>query len=757
MLAIKVWGQAPNWFFVAEGVRYPEEVAAYRKTGMTVLWVRLPFRMDGDFSDYDALLDEADKQKLPYILALDLRPPPMLRTSFRCAPHDAAYWAWLRRWLDVVIPHFCQRPHLLGYALGREVDEAVSYDDEGFALFLQRRYPSLELLAKAWQLPISSWFISQATAMQADDQQSPLQYGRPSLDVALYQWITLQTLLTLWAQEVRQRDPNPQHLLFAGPLTTYRSLAVVPPDYQGIIPFLSPERAESDWTTHNCHAVAIARRGGRFLVLPMLTTRLRDGRVIHPEALSRWAMAAIAMGASGVIFNDWSAIHEVNEVRDHVTALVQRVKSELPSPLSPKTRTAILYTPFGEGTLDGQGRPLYGFAVLPKSPASPVRLSWDEPASLFFALRFHPWGTVDVLTPMELTAEWLSRYRVLFAPVAAYLEPPMQANLAAFVANRGIVVADLGLGAFHAEVPFQTLPPTLKDLFGLTVLRRLVIGPSVRTNLVVVRPHPLFPNLPEGFEIGNAVGAFGPVLGLMPAARAHYWGLFTVARTGKRIVKQEGKTVVLPGVPERAAVLINSYGRGYAVFASTFLWTMWSPQDIGFDRFHGGLISQGATLQLVNSSFVPSVWVSETDKGILLINPTKEPQSILLHWRMPICYALLGTMVRPVSFSPFIQAIQMRLRPHDWVFLLPVADLFPPAEVTAEIVADQLRLKIGPTPTGRVAVRFWHLPLSSPSNRWRVRVGQGREEQEVAPDQWGRVVVPDVPTPTTITLMPAKD
>jgi len=122
-LATGATGQMPYWFFAAEGLRSSEELDAYRKAGMSVLWVQINYRMDGDFSDYDALLDEADRMKIPYIVALDLRPPPMLRQTFRCAPHDPAYLVWLRRWLDTVIPHFRQRPNLLGYALGREVDE----------------------------------------------------------------------------------------------------------------------------------------------------------------------------------------------------------------------------------------------------------------------------------------------------------------------------------------------------------------------------------------------------------------------------------------------------------------------------------------------------------------------------------------------------------------------------------------------------------------------------------------------------------
>jgi len=741
----------PDWFFSAEGLRSPEELSAYTKAGMSVLWVQINYRMDGDFSDYDALLDEADRMKVPYIIALDLRPPPMLRQTLRCAPHDPAYLVWLGRWLDTVISHFRQRPNLLGYALGREVDEVVSYDDEGFVLFLQSRYQSLEQLSKSWQLPVNSWLVPQAVAMQADDQQSPLQYGRPSLDAALYRWTTLHNLLTLWAQEVRRRDPNPQHLLFAGPLTTYRSLGVIPPDYQGVIPFLSPERAEADWLAHNCHAVAIARRGGRFIVVPMLTTRLKDGRVILPEALIRWSMAAIAMGARGVIFNDWSAINDFPAVRENLAALISRVQSEIPENASPVTRTAILYTPFGEGTLDAQGFPLYGFALLPGAQTQPLRLTWDEPASLFFSLRFNAWGTVDAITPFELTPETLSRYRVLFAPVAAYLEPAMQANLASFVANGGIVVADLGLGAFQAEAPFQTFPPTLRELFGLTVIRRLVVGPSIRTNMVVVRSHPLFPNIPEGFEIGNQTGAFGPVLGLMPAARSHYWALLTVARTGKRFVRQGSEIRVLPGIPERAAVLINSYGRGYAVFASTFLWTLWSPKDVGFDLFHGSLIERGSALRVVGS-FVPNVWVSAMDKGILVINPTDAPQPVRLLWRTPVFYALTNATVRPVSTLPLVQEITLTLHPHDWTFLHPIADLSPPVEVTAEAKGkDSLKLRLGGALRGKTNVRFW-LPSSAKNLRAVIEQDGAAQKRQLVPDQWGRFVLEGVPTPSNLTV-----
>lgn len=753
--AFNASAQTLSWFFLAEGVQRPEDLDDYQRAGMNVLWVEIPYRPDSDFSDYDQLLDEADKRNLPYIIALDLRPPAAMRQSMRCSPFDNAYLTWLRLWLNTVIPHFRNRAKLLGYALGREVDEAISYDDEGFASFLQSQYQTLENLSKFWRIPVNSWQIPQVIAMHLDDENSPLSYGRPSFDVALYRWTTLQNLLSLWAREVRIRDPNPQHLLFAGPLKTYRSLAVVTLDYQGVIPYISPERAEVDWQGHNCHAVAIARRGGRFIVIPMLTTKLKEGQIIAPEGLIRWTMASIAMGAKGAIFKSWETIEAKPIVRDNITALVKRIQYEIPPDAIPNTRTAILYTPFGEGVMDSQGFPLYGFAIANDIQANPIRLSFDEPASLFFSLRFNPYGTVDSITPFELTPEILSRYKVLFAPVAAYLEPAMQANLAKFVANGGIVVADLGIAAFQANTPFQTFPPTIMDLFGLTGMAGFVAGPSVRANMVVVNPHSLFANMPRGFNFGKPKGAFGPVLGFVPTTKAHFWASLALTGTIGGFKKQgrEGRTFPITG---RAGVLINNYKRGFAIFASTFLWTLWSPMDFGFDLFHGSLLERSSPLRLVTNSFMPPIWVSETNKGILVINPTSFHQQVRLVWQTPIFYAITNAFVRPIRMRPLMQEIVLNLRPHDWMFLKPIADLNPPVEVIAESQnANEFKLRLGTSPARTVTIGFW---LPSEIKRLLVKIERNGEtrEHEIAPDRWGKFTIENVPTPSTLIASPLQ-
>lgn len=753
-------GQELGWIIGADGLRYPEDLALYRQAGMTVLWVSVFYRPDGNFSDYDALLDAADKDGMVYIIALDLRPPPLLGSTFRCALHDANYLTWLRRWLDVVIPHFRHRPNLLGYALGRQVDETISYDDEGFALFLQNRYQTLEQLSSAWQLPVTSWLIPQQVAMQADDNLSPVRYGRPSLDAALYRWLTLGDLLALWAKEVRARDSNPKRPLVAGPLTTYRSLAVVPPDYQIVMPYLSPERAEADWLAHNAHAVAIARRGGRFRVLPMLTVRLTDGRLVPPEMLMRWVMAAVAQGASGFVLNDWSALKESNDLQVHVAAVSRRLATEIPLNATPIPKWAILYTPFGEGVMDRQGFPLYGFAQ-PRGnqTAFPLRLSLDEPAPLFFALRFHAWGVTDCLTPEELTPDFLSRYRVLFAPMPVYLDPKMQSGFVAFVTNGGTVVADFGVGAFQSEAPFQVLPPAMQELFGVTVLRRILFDPQLRTNMVVFQWHPLFPNAREGLELGNPLLSFGAIIGLTSGAKAQPWALLTTARAGKRVIQQEGRRRVIPGRLEIAAVFVNEYGRGYVIFAPTLLWAFWSPRDFGFGLFHGSLISRWATLTVAEGGFIPPVWVSEMDKGILVVNPTGEQQAVRLHLRSPIFYAFNEGVARPLPTFPAAQEILLSLRPNDWLFLRPVAEVSPPTAVqVVQLSPDRITFRLDPNPNGFTSLgllgNFYR--TVAPHHQVTIESVRGKHERIVQPDQWGSVIIERIPVPATVTVAPVQ-
>jgi hypothetical protein len=747
----------PDWWLAADGLRDPDDLPLYRQIGLTVLWVSVPYRPDGDLSGYDRLLDTADRLGMPYIIALDLRPPAM-RPPIRCAPHDVNYLLWLRRWLDIAIPYFRNRPNLLGYALGRQVDETVSYDDEGFALFLRQKYGTLERLQQAWQLPVRDWRIAQLTAMQSDDELSPLRYSRPSLDVALYHWTILRNLLVLWAEEVRRRDP--QRMLIAGPLTTYRSLAVVPPGYQVIAPFLSPEWSESDWLTHNCQSVTIARRSGRFRALPMLTVRSRDGRIVNSEALVRWAVAAFAQGASGFVLSDWSALKESEPLRLSVMALTHRLKAEVPPDATPRPKTAILYTPFAEGVLSPDGFPLYGFAIPPRNTqAFPLRLGINEPATLFAWLRFHGWGTVDCLTPEELTPEFLGKYRTLLAPMPAYLDEGMQANLATFVANGGIFVADFGAGAFQAEIPFQTLPTGLRELLGVWAMQQVLANMELRAEMTVLFPHPLFPDLPEGTHLGDLENSFGLIMGFASGFQVEPWAESLTMRRGRRFIRRDGRRRVQLGPRTFAGIFIHPYGRGYAIFATTLLWALWTPQTEGFVRFHANLLGRFASAMVIPNGFPPPAWMSETDKGIWVINPTAKAQQVSVRLRTPIFYAFNEGTAQPIAGSPAAEEVTISLRPNDWVFLRPIAEISAPVSVRVEqLTPQQVRLRLdAPTPM-TVALRLISDRYRLNASRHKVVIAtqQGTQERTVIPDRWGFVPIADVPVPSVVTITPAE-
>ncbi|MCX7969926.1 MAG: hypothetical protein N3B10_15740, partial [Armatimonadetes bacterium] len=150
----------------------------------------------------------------------------------------------------------------------------------------------------------------------------------------------------------------------------------------------------------------------------------------------------------------------------------------------------------------------------------------------------------------------------------------------------------------------------------------------------------------------------------------------------------------------------------------------------------------------------PSIWVSETDKGILVVNPTDKSKQVKLLWRTPIFYALTNATVRPVSLLPLLQEVNLTLNPYDWAFLKPIADLSPPVEVTTDLVElHGLKMRIGDASGKKVTVRFW-LPSKVKRLRVFIESGEMKQKREILPDQWSRFVLEEVPAPATLTVQP---
>ncbi|MCS7223843.1 MAG: hypothetical protein NZ959_04725 [Armatimonadetes bacterium] len=744
--------RAPDLWVAAAPFSSPDEVPLYKAAGMTVGWITVRLRSDDDLSVQKSLADAFEREGLPFVVALDLRPPPSLvgPSFLPCAAHQPVYVQWLTAHLNNILPAFSKRKGLIGYALGEGADEAASYDDAGFQIFLQSRYGSLENLSSAWAVPVSNWsFVTQSFAEAADDPISPIRYGRPSLDAAAYRYSVLRNLFLLWAQEVRRRDPDPNHLLIAGPLTTYRSLAAVPPVYDVVLPFLSPDRAEWDLETHNAHAVSIARRGGRFQCWVGLTVRGEDGSLVSPHQLRQWMGAAAVQGACGFFFNDWLSFTDHPSLPTTVAAAVASLRRLRSFPLQPRPTTAILYTPFGEGLIDRNNFPLYGFAVSSgTSSGYPRRLSLTEPVPLFSALRFHPWGITDCVTPEELTADRLSRYGVLFAPMAVDLPPSAQEVLSDFVAKGGVVVADFGLAAYQSEEPFLSLPPLLQSLFGVVTLRRVIMDENLRVNMVVLTRHELFPDIPEGSELGHPIGAFPYIVGLTPSFTAQPWSVLSTARFAKR-----GKRA---GRLEMAAVFINRFGKGYALLAPTLLWAIWMPGQPGFDLFHGSLIARRTRIRLQPPVTPPFVWFAETDDGLFVFNPSLEPKEVRFLSVSSPFWAYSEAMTAPVKGFRSHQQIATLVKGQEWVYLRKVALIDPPVPAAVTAAEDRLMINLSPADPLQVTIRIFPGPYPAGYEVHKVTIlSKGQETVEKVPaSASGILTLSSIPVPSTVLIQP---
>ncbi len=741
----------PDLWVTAYGITSADEVSQFKACGMTVGWISVRARTDLDVSTSLGLADAFEREGLPYLLALDLRPPPSLvGPSFLvCSPYNPAYVQWINACLQKLIPTFRDRKGLIAYALGESPDEALSYDDGGFPSFLQSRYRTIENLSNLWGFPLTDWTVTQQIAESADDRSSQIRFGRPSLDAAAYRYALLTELLALWARLVRKYDPNPSRLFIAGPLTTYRSLAAVPDDYSIALPLLSPERAEWDLQTHNCHSVAIARRAGRRLALAGLSTRWSDGSPVSPTVLANWMGAAIGQGACGFFFFDWSSLIEDPTLKGLVTSTVTAWKKEIGGPLVPRSPCAILYTPFSEGPVGRDGVPLYGFAVSPdRSEAIPRRLGLTEPAGLFSGLRFHPWGTTDCLRVEDLARIPLNRYSVLFAPMAVDLPPEAQQILSQFVASGGILVADFGAGAFQAEDPFLSLPPSLQSLLGIVSLRRVLFDENLRVNMVVLSPHPLFPQIPEGAELGQPLGAFPYIVGLTPSFTADPWAVLSTARFAKKGRKA--------GRLEIAAVFINRYGRGYALFAPTLLWAIWMPGQPGFEYFHGSLITRRSRISLQSLQMPPPVWITESEQGIFLFNPDDQSRQVTVLSLSSPYWVYNNSATTPAAGDGWAQAVTASVNGHDWLYLRRMAIVDPPVPVSVKADEKVLILHLQPTQPTTVSVRVFPGPYPATDLQHTMKViADGKEkDQQIVSSESGVLRLPPVRAPSTVILQP---
>lgn len=597
-----------SWAF---GLEKPEEFEEYVRFGFNTVWLNIPWQQRINWEQYDAFLDAAEQYGLYVIISTDLIPAPVPGQPAVISPYNAIYSRAMDQWLKRLIQHYHRYPQVIAWATSHHPDRSAFYDENGFSRYLAARYGTLERISQAWGMDITDLpRITMQVAHQIDDSVEPLRYGRPSLDAALYRRKFLSDLLNLWATTIRRHDPT--RLVFTGALSTYRSIISVPTSYDAIIPFLAPDTAESDMSTHNVHAVDIARRANRFAVFPVLIPSQASNSPSSLGLVANWLNEAAMHGASGIAFSDWTKLSGNNQLEAIIQFSMKQIRETNILNATPLATTALLYVPFGEGSSTTAGFPSYGFGTPANSNDSlPSRLSISEPNRLFYSLRLGTaYGQVDYLSAESLTQHdlMLDKYSCILAPLAVDIPEPAQNRLINYVNLGGVLVADMGFGSAQADGTLHILPKAMRSLFGTLGIQNYVVNSNINVTMTILQRHRLFPSLREREQIG----AFKHVLGEARFTTGRPWGLLKPGRSGgrRRITR------------ESSSVSIQANGAGFAVFAPAMFWANFLPGVSGFDAFHGDLFSRRALIKLSSSNTVvpPKIEFGLFDKGIAVIN-----------------------------------------------------------------------------------------------------------------------------------------
>ncbi|MBI3922124.1 MAG: hypothetical protein HY318_11955 [Armatimonadetes bacterium] len=609
--------------FGAFGVNTVESLESVKAAGINALGIDVPW--DKDLKDvyYTGLHDlatAAAEKQLKVVLAVAMVPPPQKdEPTMAVSPLSRPYVELLRSWLKYVVDKFKDLPNLLGYATQRDPAACIQYRDIDFQQYLRRWYSLPQNLSQMWAIQVPEFGNAKMELIKTIDQSRPAGFARASVDLAVYRSAALSELMALWAKELLDLDKD--RLIFTGALYDYKSLIVVPNEYDVVVPAAFPTLVEPDVIAHNPHAIDIARQTNRFAAMPAFVTSGGRG-VLNADVkrqLLNWINEGFLHGASGFWLSNWEEVHatETKPGKEKDAAVSEELEKALAKRLEgleqtrvtealPKATVAFLYEPFGEGLVEN-GNSLYGFAD---------GLSLGEPNQPFIDFRRGTrYGLVDYLSHDDLLAADLSQYSTIFAPLCLWITPEVEIRLSEYVRAGGVLVADLGIGMAQSGAGFLEVPPAFHDLFGLWGMYRLV---EQNRNMSILNPHELFPSLPVG-ALTNGLGEAG-----------------TAFTRPIGVVRIYGDTVTVGGVirgtgswrNSAATLNVHPFGAGFGVFAPFRLWSHWRPQNNLYAEFHSDLVRRGAIVSLNNDPalFPTTVSISAMDEGVAACNISDQVQ-----------------------------------------------------------------------------------------------------------------------------------
>ena len=639
----------PTPLFFACGLGSDENLEEYVEAGFNTVWVDVYWGENASeqVEKADSLLKAAHSKGLFAIVCINAIPPKGIRMSI----YDERYISFVRSWVPFVIERLGKHRNIIAWATTSFPDELAAlnngYDDEGFRTYLLDTYGDVETLSRAFGIPITNLNqLTQQLVMNIDDLQSPTLYGHSSLSASIYRWCSLRWLLQLWCEVIRNSgDARP---IITGLLSTYRSIASVPAVYDGVTVAPLPSVCEPDLELHNAHAVAIGRMGNTKLVLSVVASSIGKKKVSLKQLIN-WVQAAVFNGACGIGFTAWEPFKNDPELRGSISELLKQINDCGIMCATPITHSAILYMPFAEGYIRDDV-PLYGFAT-PNGETfgKPYRLILGEPNSLLNAFKLGMrYGLIDCLTLDSLPQIAPQSYSCIFLPTPILFSPyvigefgeelygfgmPKQPTsltqlgskddafvlfsqwLLSFVANGGVLLSDIGVSLSPAGHIFKLMPADLAKLFGVAGARTLIVAPEVALSASVLYRHPLFPSLYEGYLLGGDELPFRTV-----AAVLHFIG----AKPYALMMRHPRRTRRLSS--EAVAICINSFGKGFAVYAPTLLWANWQPHSNDFAMFHSDLLSAHSEVELLSARSLldDEVKVALFEKGVALLNLSDE-------------------------------------------------------------------------------------------------------------------------------------
>lgn len=557
--------------------------------------------------DLDARLDLARANGLQVIVAI----PTVPRTlSLVPSVTGEKYRAWVAALIARVVGHFRSRPEVVAWATGDFLERNLDPNAADFQAFLRERYGTPEAVATSWGVPLQTWADADPLKAREIDRDKPFGVGRASVDVADFAQWAFRSVMHNWAALILSSDPT--RPLLTGRISTYRDLTAVPAVYSLICPFIPPDKVEPDPIAHNLHAVDIARRGGRFGVIPCLELPQNAGAV-EDGSLVRWMGLAALHGAQGIGLADWERL-EKSPAPDPLFAAIQgqlaRARPEWFT-LRPRPSLAVLYEPYAEGcSRNGQGA--YGYLA---------GFSPGEPNNPLWAFRVGcRYGLLDVLTSDDVPVTDLRRYSAVLAPLCLELEANVRNQLSEYVRGGGALVADIGLGVYETG-SWMRLPPELGPLAGVQELGEMH---DVLQDLRVAQPPSWLPSLPFGARTQGALNK-----GAKEGTPADFRDWHVSGPACSAVLTPEGRALAVLDTRfvDRKRAITGLVGRadgaGIACFATHRLWADWKSSDPVYIALHNDLAARQPAVELLGEAFWPrGVCVTATDDGVAVLNAT---------------------------------------------------------------------------------------------------------------------------------------